>query len=34
VLKDVGLVNGHRVGRVVLYMRSPTGEALAARSRA
>jgi DNA-binding transcriptional ArsR family regulator len=30
VLRDAGLVNGHRVGRVVLYMRSPTGESLAA----
>jgi DNA-binding transcriptional ArsR family regulator len=28
VLRDAGLVNGHRVGRVVLYMRSPTGESL------
>ena len=30
VLRDAGLVNGHRVGRAVLYMRSPTGETLAA----
>jgi len=30
VLRDAGLVNGHRVGRVVLYTRSPTGESLAA----
>jgi Family of unknown function (DUF5937)/Helix-turn-helix domain len=29
VLRDAGLVNGHRVGRVVLYMRSPRGESLA-----
>jgi DNA-binding transcriptional ArsR family regulator len=28
VLRRAGLVNGHRVGRVVLYMRSPTGESL------
>jgi DNA-binding transcriptional ArsR family regulator len=28
VLRDAGLVNAHRVGRVVLYMRSPTGDAL------
>jgi Helix-turn-helix domain/Family of unknown function (DUF5937) len=30
VLRDAGLVNGHRVGRLVLYMRSPTGESLSA----
>jgi DNA-binding transcriptional ArsR family regulator len=30
ILRDAGLVNGHRVGRVVLYMRSPTGESLSA----
>jgi DNA-binding transcriptional ArsR family regulator len=30
VLRDSGLVNGHRVGRVVLYARSPTGDYLAA----
>ena len=30
VLRDAGLVNGHRVGRAVLYMRSATGETLAA----
>jgi len=30
VLRAAGLVNGHRVGRVVLYMRSPSGESLAA----
>jgi hypothetical protein len=29
VLRDAGLVNGHRVGRGVLYARSPTGDALA-----
>jgi hypothetical protein len=29
VLRDAGLVNAHRVGRVVLYVRSPTGDALA-----
>ena len=28
VLRDAGLVNAHRVGRVVLYARSPTGDAL------
>jgi DNA-binding transcriptional ArsR family regulator len=28
VLRDAGLVDGHRVGRLVLYMRSPAGEAL------
>ena len=27
VLRDAGLVNAHRVGRVVLYVRSPTGDA-------
>ena len=26
VLRDAGLVNAHRVGRAVLYVRSPTGE--------
>jgi DNA-binding transcriptional ArsR family regulator len=29
VLRDAGLASAHRVGRVVLYMRSPTGERLA-----
>ena len=29
VLRDAGLVDAHRVGRIVLYARSPTGEALA-----
>jgi hypothetical protein len=29
VLRDAGLANAHRVGRVVLYVRSPTGDALA-----
>jgi DNA-binding transcriptional ArsR family regulator len=29
VLRDGGLASAHRVGRVVLYMRSPTGERLA-----
>jgi len=28
VLRDAGLVHGHRVGRAVLYVRSPTGESL------
>src|SRR4051794_2197097 len=28
VLRDAGLVDPHRVGRVVLYARSPTGDAL------
>ena len=28
VLRDAGLVNAHRVRRVVLYVRSPTGDAL------
>ena len=28
VLRDAGLANAHRVGRVVLYVRSPTGDAL------
>ena len=28
VLRDAGLVNAHRVGRVVLYVRSPTGDAV------
>ena len=28
VLRDAGLVNGHRVGHVVLYARSPTGDAV------
>jgi len=27
-LRAAGLVQGHRVGRVVLYLRSPTGDAL------
>jgi hypothetical protein len=30
VLRDAGLVHGHRVGRAVLYVRSPTGEQLVA----
>jgi DNA-binding transcriptional ArsR family regulator len=30
VLSDAGLVNGHRVGRAVLYARSPAGDLLAA----
>ncbi len=30
VLRDAGLVNAHRVGRVVLYVRSPTGDAVVA----
>jgi DNA-binding transcriptional ArsR family regulator len=29
VLRDAGLVHGHRVGRVVLYLRSPAGDTLA-----
>jgi DNA-binding transcriptional ArsR family regulator len=29
VLRDAGLVNAHRVGRSVLYARSPAGESLA-----
>ena len=29
VLRDAGLADAHRVGRVVLYVRSPTGDALA-----
>jgi hypothetical protein len=29
VLRDAGLANGHRVGRSVLYVRSPTGDSLA-----
>lgn len=29
VLKDAGLANGHRVGRSVLYVRSPAGDSLA-----
>jgi hypothetical protein len=28
VLRDAGLADAHRVGRVVLYVRSPTGDAL------
>ena len=28
VLRDAGLVHGHRVGRAVLYVRSPTGEGI------
>lgn len=28
VLRDVGLVRAHRIGRVVLYVRSPLGESL------
>jgi Helix-turn-helix domain/Family of unknown function (DUF5937) len=31
VLRDAGLVNGHRVGRVVLYARSASGDELAGR---
>jgi len=30
VLRDAGLVHGHRVGRVVLYLRSPAGDDLLA----
>jgi DNA-binding transcriptional ArsR family regulator len=30
VLRDAGLVHGHRVGRVVLYLRSPAGDTLLA----
>jgi hypothetical protein len=30
VLRDAGLVHGHRVGRAVLYVRSPTGDQLVA----
>jgi hypothetical protein len=33
VLRDAGLVNAHRVGRVVLYVRSPTGDAVTATGR-
>jgi hypothetical protein len=33
VLRDAGLADAHRVGRVVLYVRSPTGDALAGRLR-
>ena len=33
VLRDAALVNAHRVGRVVLYARSPTGDALVQESR-
>ena len=33
VLRDAGLVDAHRVGRVVLYVRSPTGDALAGQLR-
>jgi DNA-binding transcriptional ArsR family regulator len=32
VLRDAGLVNAHRIGRVVLYVRSPTGETLVSRN--
>ena len=32
VLRNAGLVNGHRVGRVVLYLRSAAGDALAGAS--
>jgi DNA-binding transcriptional ArsR family regulator len=28
VLREAGLVHGHRVGRVVLYLRSPAGDGL------
>jgi Family of unknown function (DUF5937)/Helix-turn-helix domain len=28
VLREAGLVHGHRVGRMVLYLRSPTGDGL------
>ena len=28
VLRAAGLVQGHRVGRVVLYLRSPAGDTL------
>ena len=28
ILRDAGLVNGHRTGRVVLYLRSPAAEDL------
>jgi len=34
VLRDAGLVHGHRVGRVVLYLRSAAGESLLAAPRA
>ena len=30
ILRDAGLVNGHRTGRVVLYLRSPAAEDLLA----
>jgi DNA-binding transcriptional ArsR family regulator len=30
VLRKAGLVHGHRVGRVVLYLRSPAGDGLVA----
>ena len=30
VLREAGLVHGHRVGRAVLYVRSETGESLIA----
>ena len=33
VLRDAGLADAHRVGRVVLYVRSPTGDALAGQLR-
>jgi DNA-binding transcriptional ArsR family regulator len=28
ILREAGLVHGHRVGRVVLYLRSPAGDGL------
>jgi DNA-binding transcriptional ArsR family regulator len=34
VLREAGLVHGHRVGRVVLYLRSAAGESLLAAPRA
>jgi DNA-binding transcriptional ArsR family regulator len=34
VLREAGLVHGHRVGRVVLYLRSASGESLLAAPRA
>ncbi len=33
VLREAGLVRGHRVGRTVLYRRSPAGDTLVAASR-
>ena len=33
VLRDAGLADAHRVGRVVLYVRSPTGDSLAGQLR-